>query len=129
MVLLPYMQPVKQHHLYVPPDDITARAQRIGITLKELYVSANTIIGVVLLQAKKDAVQVMVRWSNNDWATYHDTQAGLITSGTLDEMDLFQFTISAEKTMHLHFALYYCTIHNTCWDNNYGENYNFELTN
>ena len=131
MVLLPYMQPVKQHHLYAPPDDITARAQRIGITIKEVYVSAHTIIGVVLLQSQKEAVKVMVQWSNDDWATFHDTRADLITSGAHDDMELFQFDISAEKTLHIHFALYYCTIHNgmTCWDNNYGQNYNFELTN
>ena len=55
------MQPVKQHHLYVPPDDITTRAQRIGITLKEVYVSAHTIISVALLQPQKEAVKVMVR--------------------------------------------------------------------
>ena len=124
------MQPVKQHHLYVPPDDITTRAQRIGITLKEVYVSAHTIIGVVLLQPQKEAVKVMVRWSNDDWATFNDTQADLITSGAHDDMELFQFDISAEKTLHIHFALYYCTIHNgmTCWDNNYGQNYNFELS-
>eukprot|EP00731_Ephydatia_muelleri_P023006 Em0015g589a len=103
--------PVKQHHLYAPPDDITARAQRIGITLKEVYVSAHTIIGVVLLQPQKEAVKVMVQWSNDDWATFHDTQADLITCGAHDDMELFRFDISAEKTLHIHLALYYCTYH------------------
>ena len=73
MVLLPYMQPIKKDYLYVPPDDITTRVQRLGITLKELFVCANNIIGVVLMQSLKEAVKVMVQWSNDDWATYHDT--------------------------------------------------------
>ena len=132
MVLLPYMQPIKKDYLYVPPDDITTRVQRLGITLKKLFVCANNIIGVVLMQSLKEAVNVMVRWSNDDWATYHDAQADLITTSAHDEMELFQFNISAEKALHIRFALYYCTIHDgsrTFWDNNYGQNYNFELSN
>ena len=126
------MQPVKQHHLYATPDDIITRAKSIGITLKEVCVSDHTIIGVVLLQPHKKAVKVIVRWSNDDWATYHDTQADLMTSGAHEGMEMFQFEIPAEKSSPICFALYYYwAIENsmTFWDNNNGQNYNFELTN
>ena len=99
-ILLPYMQPVKQHHLCANPDDIITRAHRIGITLFKGGVW-DTIIGVVLLQPHMEAVKVMVRWSNDDWATYHDTQADLITIGAHEDMEMFQFEIPAEKSSHM----------------------------
>ena len=60
------------------------------------------------------------------------TQADLITSGAYEDMEILQFEIPAKKPPHIHIALYYyCAIDNsmTFWDNNYGQNYNFELTN
>ena len=51
------------------------------------------------MQPLKEAVKVMMRWSNDDWATYHDTQADLIATGAHDEMELFCFNTSAEKTL------------------------------
>ena len=80
-------------------------------------------IRVTNLAYEKD---VTVRWSNDNWKTFQDTDATFSTTLNI-ENDLFEFTLPFSEKIE--FAVRYRVGGNEVWDNNGGENYHVNSNN
>lgn len=72
-------------------------------------------------------MEVVVRWSENNWITYRETPAVPVGDSTEDVSDTFTFAIESEEMApSIKFALRCNTEGAAYWDNNLGQDYCFE---
>lgn len=117
---------VAKFQLPTSPAELAKRAEEQGLTLKEVTSTGHKIEGVLVINEPEPNMEVMVRWTDNNWITYHETPA-VPTSDVTEDCGLFTFSVTSEEMApSIKFALR-CTAGGVAyWDNNFGQDYCFE---
>lgn len=94
-----------------------------GVCLESIKLDNDQFVGtirVVNWSYKKD---VTVRWTSDNWISYHDTAASFMNTEPNDKFsDLFVFNIPCLEE-RIEFAIRYCCNEKEYWDNNDTKNY------
>lgn len=118
---------VAKFQLPTSADDLTRRVQDQGLTLKEVTMTGHKIEGTIIVNDSEPDMEVVVRWSENNWITYCETPAVPVRDSTGDASDKFTFVIESEEMAPaIKFALRCSTKGSAYWDNNLGQDYCFE---
>ena len=107
-------------------DDLAKRVESQGLTLREVTTSGQKIEGIIIINEPEPNMEVVVRWTDNNWITYHETPA-VAVSDVAGNGDQFTFTVlSPEMAPCIKFALRCNKECAAYWDNNMGQDYCFE---
>ena len=107
--------------------------QRVNIEnvcVENAVVTGLTITGIVRVKNIAFHKAVRVRYSHNNWATFHDIAASYVQDSCDGPTDRFSFSIVAPPYFtagsKLQFAVSYNAGGFEYWDSNHGHNYTFE---
>ncbi|XP_046570801.1 protein phosphatase 1 regulatory subunit 3G-like [Haliotis rubra] len=100
------------------------------VSLENAVITGMTITGVIRVANISFNKMVRVRYSTNNWATFHDIAASYVQNSCDGPTDRFSFSIVAPANFdvgsRLEFAVSYAASCTVFWDNNEGRNYVFE---
>lgn len=100
------------------------------VSLENAIITDLTITGVVRVANIGFHKCVRIRYTTNDWHTFHDIMGAYIPGSCDGNTDRFSFSISAPAAMiagsRLQFAISYTVNDVTYWDSNNKGNYTFE---
>ena len=110
---------------------------RNNVQLVELRLTADSnMSGTVMVANLAYHKRVFVRWTANNWASYHDTMASYDDSSEGFSHDWFRFTIDSNSVCNetdggvcVELAVAYHVNGMEFWDNNGGENFGILLNN
>lgn len=82
-------------------------------------------VQTIAIKAASDihASQVIVRWTTDDWRTYHETPCRPSPVRTPNSAKQWTVAINVKDVFRLQYCLQYQSQTDTAWDNNYGRNY------
>lgn len=115
-----------------PGGDVNFRERVMGqkVVLENALVVSGSITGVVRVANIAFHKAVRIRFTTNDWATFHDIAASYMLNSNDGPTDRFSFTIVPPPEFgpgcRLQFAVSFNANGTDYWDNNYGNNYSFE---
>jgi protein phosphatase 1 regulatory subunit 3A/B/C/D/E len=115
-----------------PGADINFRDRVLGqkVVLENALVVSGCITGLVRVANISYHKTVRVRFTANNWNTFHDITASYMLNSNDGATDRFSFTISLPPELgpggRLQFAVSYNVGGIEYWDNNNGQNYVFE---
>ena len=106
------------------------RVNTDNVCLENAVVTGLTITGIVRVKDIAFHKDVRVRYSYNNWTTFHDIAASYVQDPCGGTTDRFSFSIVAPSFFtagsKLQFAVSYNAGGSEYWDSNHGQNYTFE---
>lgn len=94
------------------------------VCLESVYASQpKATTGVVRVMNLSFDKEVTVRWTNNKWSSYHDTQCAYCYGSSDKTTDRFSFTLPTNNEDNIEFAVRYKVNGIEYWDSNGGQNY------
>lgn len=106
------------------------RLKRLKVSLHSVSTADSTVYGIISVVNLTFHKTVFVRYTVNDWMSYHDELATYLEGSSESDTDKFSFTLFCNPsdlctTGHsLFFAVCYETEDGVCyWDNHGGKNY------
>lgn len=100
------------------------------VCLENAVITQMTITGFVRVANIGFHKSVRIRYSTNNWGTFHDISASYVQNSCDGPTDRFSFSIVAPDSIAVHgkleFAVSYTVNGTTYWDSNSGQNYCFE---
>lgn len=111
-------------------DDFFQSVMTNKVRLENAVITQMTITGVVRVANIGFHKSVRIRYTTNNWGTFHDISASYVQNSCDGPTDRFSFSIVAPDFLGVHnkldFAISYTTNGTTYWDSNSGKNYSFE---
>ena len=120
--------------MYLPKYDLTQRQSKLDfqkVVLTELKTYGIMIVGVVAVVNLGFQKEVTLRYTTDDWKSFHDTSMTHLERGTgLPFYDQFCFEVHcrpAEIKNEVIFCIRFKCAFGEFWDNNSGKNYSLKL--
>lgn len=111
-------------------DDFFKKVLSNKVCLENAVITQMTITGFVRVANIGFHKSVRIRYTTNNWGTFHDISASYVQNSCDGPTDRFSFSIVAPDSIAVHgkleFAVSYIANGDTYWDNNSGQNYGFE---
>ncbi|CAF1432985.1 unnamed protein product [Adineta steineri] len=116
------------------PRNLLHRVYKNLVVLEDIFTRNVTAYGTIRVNNCSFDKRVFVRYTIDQWKTFSVLNAHYIMHYADNNTDLFQFKLTVPKDkllssslLKMSFAICYCVNGGKFWDNNYSQNYNFEI--
>jgi uncharacterized UBP type Zn finger protein len=131
------MSTPREYHLRLPedfhyPTDLLQRVYDQQVVLEHIFTRGNTAYGTIRVTNRSFDKKVFVRYTIDRWKTSSLINAYYSTHYSDNNTDVFLFKLIVPKEklslpMSLSFAICYSVNHEEFWDNNFSQNYTFDI--
>ena len=116
-----YTSPFQFHQPAFCDEDFNLKVLQSKVSLEYcVHGRSKSFLGFVLVHNEAYHKKVFIRYTHDNWATFHDAEAHWMCSCSEGASDRFRFTLPMMET---DFAICYVVNGQEHWDNNHGHNY------